>query len=212
MSQLPSDGITAAPYLCVINETLRNPIPFEIPSTGVLLSLDSPPCATRAGGEVMKQEGMFHVLSINLFPALRHYWISRNFAKVRQECEKSSVVSFFVFSNFIRYFIWHSTNTLLNSRRREAGTEDEKFDSKAFFELHTSLCSLCLAPNFSSAILLQQRAGVTTEFSQSYVLKVGRRWKKTIHERQRSGEMNFFVRVDRPLGALLDSFVPESGF
>lgn len=88
MSQLPSDEITAAPHLCVINETLRNPISFEIPSTGALLSPDSPLHATRAGGKVMKQEGMFHVLSINLYPALRHYWISRNFAKWDESVRK----------------------------------------------------------------------------------------------------------------------------
>lgn len=121
----------------------------------------------------MRQEGMFHVLSINLFPALRHYWISRNFAKWDESVRKvpsslfsSSLILLDISSGIQRIPSW----TL--DGEREVATEDEKFDSKAFFELHTSLCSLCLAPNFSSAILLQQRAGVTTEFSQSYVLQV----------------------------------------
>lgn len=187
------------PHLCVINKTLRNPISFEIPPTGALLSPARLPSQRHSSHEARRNVSCTFY---QLVPSITTLLDFKKVRKVRRECEKSSVVSFFVFSNFIRYFIWHSTNTLLNSRRnrreREVGTEDEKFDSKAFFELHTSLCSLCLAPNFSSAILLQQRAGVTTEFSQSYVLQLWGRWKKTIHERQRCGEMNFCVLEDRP--------------
>lgn len=104
----------------MINKTLRNPISFEIPATGVLLSLSRPPKLRHSSGR-RSHEARRNVSCTfyQLVPSITTLLDFKKLRKVRRECEKSSVVSFFVFSNFIRYFIWHSTNTLLNSRRSE---------------------------------------------------------------------------------------------
>lgn len=115
------------PYLCVINKTLRNPISFEIPSTGVLLSRSRPPTLRHSSGR-RSHEARRNVSCTfyQLVPSITTLLDFKKLRKVRRECEKSSVVSFFVFSNFIRYFIWHSTNTLLNSRRRERSCDGRR--------------------------------------------------------------------------------------